>query len=119
VLVVDDADDLRGLVALVLRQSGRRVVEAATAAAALEAHALHAPDVLLVDVHLADSSGLDLVAAVRATEQGRRTRVVLMTATPVVDPTVVADLAVDDVLVKPLMIDQILAAAGADPSAPR
>jgi DNA-binding response OmpR family regulator len=114
VLVVDDADGLRRLVALVLRTSGYTVVEAATEAEALAAQADHAVHTMLVDVQLGDTSGLDLVRAIRATPAGARARVVLMTGAPDVDRATLTELGVSDVLTKPVTIDQIVDAVRCD-----
>jgi DNA-binding NarL/FixJ family response regulator len=62
VLVIDDAHVVRTRLAAMLGEvPGAAVVEAATAAAALRAFRTEAPDVVVLDLHLAGESGLDLV----------------------------------------------------------
>jgi DNA-binding NtrC family response regulator len=66
VLVVEDEGLIRWSIAETLAERGHTVLEAASAAAALQA--LEAPgaiDVVLLDCRLPDSEGLSLLAAVR------------------------------------------------------
>jgi two-component system, cell cycle sensor histidine kinase and response regulator CckA len=67
VLVVEDEDDVRDLVALMLRRSGYRVVEARSPAeAALIVEAAGLPiDALLTDLVMAGMSGIELAERVR------------------------------------------------------
>jgi DNA-binding response OmpR family regulator len=69
VLVVDDDDTKRYVLASWLRRAGFRVVEAATGADALRMAAAAAAgdlDVVVLDVHLPDMSGLDVSRSLRA-----------------------------------------------------
>jgi len=59
VLVVDDSEPKRYLVAHALRSAGMEVHEVATGHAALEAMSLH-PDVVVLDVRLPDLSGFEV-----------------------------------------------------------
>jgi DNA-binding response OmpR family regulator len=65
ILVVDDQKDVRAMICMVLRVNHFDVVEAATAAAALKLFGEEHFDVVLVDVFLDDSNGLDLIATLR------------------------------------------------------
>ena len=78
-LIVDDHALVReGLVRLLSAQSGLEVVgEAAGAADALERVRTRDPDVVLLDITLADGSGLDLIAPIL--ERRPRTRVLMLT----------------------------------------
>lgn len=110
VLVVDDADDLRQLVAMILRSNGYDVVEAASARDALAVQSAREVDTMLVDLQLGAASGLDLVAAVRSTPKGAHSRVVLMTATPEIPRRTLEALHVERVLRKPVSIDDLVSA---------
>ncbi|HEY0777000.1 MAG TPA: response regulator, partial [Gemmatirosa sp.] len=84
VLVVDDLDPLRRLIARQLTRVGHVVVgEAATVAEALARTATLAPDVVVLDFHLPDGLGTDVVARLtpRAPD-GRRPAVVVCTGDP-------------------------------------
>lgn len=61
VLVVEDAEPARALIARSLVVDGCRVAEAASAAEARIQLSKHAPDVVVLDLGLPDSSGLDLL----------------------------------------------------------
>jgi signal transduction histidine kinase/ActR/RegA family two-component response regulator len=70
VLVVDDDEDTRELLAAVLGRAGARVTKAASAAEALEAAALLKPDVLLADIGMPGEDGYSLIRKVRALGAG-------------------------------------------------
>jgi DNA-binding NtrC family response regulator len=80
VLVVEDESLIRWSIAETLAQGGHRVVEAASAADAVQAiHDTPQPiDVVLMDLRLPDSSDLGLLASVRRLRP--ESAVVLMTA---------------------------------------
>jgi signal transduction histidine kinase/ActR/RegA family two-component response regulator len=65
VLVVDDDDDARELVATVLARSGAEVVTAASASEALHRLDERRPDVLVSDIAMPRVTGLDLMEQVR------------------------------------------------------
>ncbi len=78
VIVADDDDDVREVVATILRCDGYDVHEAHDGAEALELAQTHPPDLFVSDVRMPRVDGLDLVERLRA--QGSTTPVVLMTA---------------------------------------
>lgn len=65
VLLVEDDETTRELVAMALRAQGHEVETVETAEQALEALEEHRPDILFVDIGLPGMSGLDLVRLVR------------------------------------------------------
>ncbi|MET3992524.1 CheY-like chemotaxis protein [Bradyrhizobium sp. S3.9.2] len=65
VLVVDDQKEVRAMVAIVLRVNRFDVVEAESGAAGLKAFSEGAFDAAVVDIFLADTSGVDVMAAIR------------------------------------------------------
>ena len=70
VLVIDDQKDVRAMVAIVLRVNRYDVVEAESGAAGLKAFAENAFDAAIVDIFLADTSGVDVMAAIRERSPG-------------------------------------------------
>jgi two-component system response regulator HydG len=66
VLVVDDDRTIRETLAEFFETLGHSARTAATASEGRQAAAAHAPDVVLVDLHLPDASGLTLLEALRA-----------------------------------------------------
>jgi DNA-binding NarL/FixJ family response regulator len=67
VLIVDDHAGFRRLARRTLEADGYEVVgEAPSGAAGIEASEKLAPDVVLLDVHLPDASGFDIVSRIMA-----------------------------------------------------
>lgn len=66
VLVVDDDDDARALVATVLDECGCTVSSAANVAAALERFEREVPDVLISDIGMPEQDGYELIKRIRA-----------------------------------------------------
>ncbi len=69
VLVVDDHDDARHTIGMVLQQYGAEVVLAASVPEALEAFSRSKVDVLVSDIGMPQADGYDLIHSVRAMER--------------------------------------------------
>lgn len=80
ILVVDDEADIRKVCRLNLEFDGYVVLEAADVAAGLEIMASDQPDLVLLDVGLPDSSGLDLLRQIKAADSTAHIPVVLLSA---------------------------------------
>jgi CheY-like chemotaxis protein len=82
VLVVDDEDDVRELVAAILDECGAAVTMVSSAEAALAALRLEVPDLLITDIGMPERTGYDLIRAVRAlpAEQGGELHAIALTA---------------------------------------
>ena len=65
ILVIDDQKDVRAMVSIVLRVNHFDVVEAESGSAGLKAFGEGAFDAAIVDIFLADTSGADVIAAIR------------------------------------------------------
>ncbi|WP_341529075.1 ATP-binding protein [Nostoc sp. UHCC 0302] len=72
VLVVDDEVDTRDLIALILKDYGASVYAAASASQALNAFALHKPDILLSDIGMPEMDGYMLIREIRRREAACR-----------------------------------------------
>lgn len=66
ILLVEDDDTSRKLLRVVLDRRQYRIIEASSAAEALEQLRSVKPDLLLLDIRLGKDSGLDVIGAVRA-----------------------------------------------------
>ena len=110
VLIVDDVDDLRRLLALALRRSDFEVLEAATGEAALELLQLRAVDVLVLDMGLPGMSGMAVVKALRLRPETATLPILLMTGSGT-DQSVIEglDAGADDFLAKPVRLDELVA----------
>ena len=71
ILLVDDEDDAREAMVVLLGQAGADVTSVASAAEAMEAIAQDVPDVLLSDIAMPGEDGYALIAKVRSLPAGR------------------------------------------------
>ena len=78
ILVVDDSALSRKISRRVLEEAGHAVEEAADGLAALERYALARPDLVLLDVTMADLNGLEVLQKLRDLDPAAR--VVMVTA---------------------------------------
>ena len=82
-LVVDDQPEFLEAVRRLLDQQGISVVGvAANSAEAIERAAELRPDVVLIDVHLGEESGLEVASRIAALDQASAPRVILISTYP-------------------------------------
>lgn len=106
ILIVDDEPAIRRLLSAALDRAGYRLVEAATAKAALTAVQIDKPDAILLDLGLPDRDGLELVPLLKKTGAA----VIVVSAREATDEKVSAlDLGADDYVTKPFDTDEVLA----------
>lgn len=106
ILIVDDEPAIRRLLSAALDRAGYRLVEAATAKAALTAAQIDKPDAILLDLGLPDRDGLELVPLLKKTGAA----VIVVSAREATDEKVSAlDLGADDYVTKPFDTDEVLA----------
>ncbi|WFU43946.1 response regulator [Bradyrhizobium sp. CB82] len=65
ILLIDDQKDVRAMVSIVLRVHHFEVLEAESAAAGLKAFSEAPFDAAIVDIFLAETSGLEVMSAIR------------------------------------------------------
>jgi CheY-like chemotaxis protein len=82
VLVIEDDPADRKLLSVVLGTGGHRVVEQASAEAALESVKASRPDVILLDLNLRGMNGLALARSLKADPDTRAIPIVAVTAAP-------------------------------------
>ncbi len=80
ILVIEDDEVLRELIAMQLRNQGYQVLEAGTGAAGLRLVAERPPDLILLDVNLPDMAGWEICARLKADDHTRIIPVMLLTA---------------------------------------
>ena len=108
ILVVDDEASLRRLLRTSLSAHGYRVLEAATAQAAIESVSNDAPEIVLLDLGLPDRDGLEVVRRLRA--GGATVPVIVLSSRSDERGKVEAlDLGADDYLTKPFGMPELLA----------
>ena len=108
VLVVEDDDELRGLLVRGLREEGFAPEAVASGKELLDRFEKANPDVLVIDIGLPDADGRDLSQALRA--RGVQTPVLFLTARDaVVDRIAGFDAGGDDYLTKPFAFGELVA----------
>jgi len=80
VLIVDDEPHVVELIRVTLEDDRVRVIEASEGAAALELAAELQPELIFLDVHLPDMSGLEVCRRLRRQASPAGTRIVMLTA---------------------------------------
>ena len=65
VLIIDDENQLRGLLSRIIGLEGYEVFQADSCKSGLKQLALYDPDVVLCDVRLPDGNGVELIAEIK------------------------------------------------------
>ena len=106
VLVIEDDDVVRTVVVRFLQERCMRVAEAADAAAGLAAIGACSPDLVLLDVRMPGTSGLEVLRELRAT--GSEIPVILLTgAADEIDRVVGFEIGADDYVTKPFSVREL------------
>jgi DNA-binding NtrC family response regulator len=106
VLVVDDEQNIRQLCAEVAAQSGMKVTAVATAMAALDVLDNSAVDILLTDLKLRESNGLDLIRQIH--DSHPEVAVIVVTGYGSIDSAVSATrLGAVDYVTKPFRVEEL------------
>ncbi|WP_404712838.1 response regulator [Sphingomonas sp. MMS24-J13] len=107
ILIVDDERDIRDPLASYLGKNGMRVTKAADAAAAREVIAVHAIDLILLDIMMPGEDGLAFAGFVRATT---KMPIILLTAkVEEMDRIIGLEIGADDYVTKPFSPRELLA----------
>jgi two-component system phosphate regulon response regulator PhoB len=110
ILVVEDEQPIRDLIAFGLRRAGCDVALAEHSRAALESIGNRRPDLIVVDWMLPDVSGLELVRLLRRDAHTRDIPVVMLTArAEEADKVTGLDAGADDYLTKPFSARELVA----------
>src|SRR6187455_3860346 len=110
ILVVEDEQPIRDLIAFGLRRAGCDVALAEHSQAALASIGDKRPDLVLVDWMLPDMSGLELVRQLRRDSNTRDIPIMMLTArAEEADKVAGLDSGADDYLTKPFSANELLA----------
>jgi len=107
VLIVDDDEDIRDLVATYLGSQGLAVFEANSETSMREAIAAHKPDVILLDVNLGNEDGFAIARRLRVDWFGGLLMVTGRGDT--IDRVVGLEIGADDYITKPFELRELLA----------
>ena len=80
VLVADDEEDIRALVAFRLRRAGYDVITAADGAEALTLATTRLPDLIVLDMMMPKATGLEVTRSLREQDSTKDIPVILLTA---------------------------------------
>ncbi|HMM30138.1 MAG TPA: response regulator transcription factor [Clostridia bacterium] len=107
VLVVEDEEAICNFISAVLTSNGYRVVKAKTGKEGLSMFTSHAPDVVLLDLGLPDTDGIEVLKSMR---QWSNAPIVIVSARGNEREKVAAlDFGADDYIVKPFGTSELLA----------
>jgi len=80
VLVADDEEDIRALVAFGLKRAGYEVITAADGAEALALATTRLPDVVVLDMMMPKATGLEVTRSLRGQDTTKGIPVIILTA---------------------------------------
>lgn len=106
ILIVDDDHTMAGLLKILLEMDGFDVIHETREGAIITTVRDEKPDVILMDVFLTDSDGLDLLAEVRAEEDITNTRIVMTSGMDLSEQAGTA--GADAFLLKPYLPDKLI-----------
>jgi DNA-binding response OmpR family regulator len=110
VLVVDDDEMVRDLVASGLQAAGMEAVTAANGDEALDRIAQALPDLVISDINMPDLDGFALVSSLRADPAARRLPLIFLTSRSAhADVIQGLRLGADDYVSKPFRLDELIA----------
>jgi DNA-binding response OmpR family regulator len=108
ILVIDDDENVRDTIAVMLEQEGFRVFCAADGAQGLEVALKQKPDLVLVDLRLPGLNGMDICRKLRASQM-KNGIIVLSAVGDEVDKVLLLEIGADDYVVKPFGRRELLA----------
>jgi two-component system, sensor histidine kinase and response regulator len=80
IVVADDNEANRELVAVILQRQGYEVLEANNGREALELVQQRQPDLVLLDIHMPEMDGYEALHVIRESQRGRNVPIVALTA---------------------------------------
>src|ERR1044071_3744336 len=111
VLVVEDENDIAGLVKHTLERSGDAIVEVATSGdQALKAASEQPPDLIILDLNLPVLGGLEICRLLRTRSDARHLPIIMLTAKSSESDRVTGlELGADDYVTKPFSLRELTA----------
>ena len=113
VLVVDDDEVVRGLLAWLFEDAGYQVRQAADGREALEALSAREPDCMVLDLMMPEVDGMEVLSRRKASSLAPRTRVLILTAKDShADEVFCWEQGADEYLTKPFDGDRLIKLVG-------
>jgi two-component system, OmpR family, KDP operon response regulator KdpE len=107
ILIIDDEVQIRRLLEITLSSGGYKISEAATGKDGLTAAALHHPDLIILDLGLPDTDGIEVLKKLR--EWYAKPIIILSVRDSEDDIIQALDIGADDYLTKPFRPGELLA----------
>jgi len=108
-LVVEDDEEIRGLLSFSLKQQGYRVLTAEEGYQALELARKEKPDLILLDILLPGLDGLEVCRALQTYEELQDVPIIMLTAkAEELDVVLGLELGADDYVTKPFSVRELL-----------
>jgi DNA-binding response OmpR family regulator len=108
ILIIDDDENLRDTIALLLENEGFRVSAAGDGVAGFEEAIRARPDLVIVDLRMPGMSGVEVCRQLRAA--GSRTPILVLSAVgDEIDKVLLLEIGADDYVVKPFGARELLA----------
>ena len=110
ILIADDDQDIRGLVASAIVSTGAKVLEAFDGEHAVELFDLMQPDLAVLDFMMPNMDGKEVCQHIKASEAGELVPVIMLTARGAVEDKVnLLDAGADDYMTKPFDYQELQA----------
>lgn len=106
IMVAEDDQTMVNLLTTLLKMDGFEVVALDADENVPAAVERDRPDILVLDVHLSNQNGLEVLDALRGTEQGKKVQVVMISGLNVKEECLRH--GADDFLLKPFMPDDLI-----------
>jgi DNA-binding response OmpR family regulator len=111
ILIIDDDQAFRNIVAVALRDEGFEVLEAENGAVGIEMARSQPPHLILSDIHMDTVNGFEALVSFRQDERTSEVPIILMSARTDEDSMKYAiELGANDFLAKPFTIDELVKA---------
>src|SRR5580700_5355064 len=108
ILVIDDDENLRDTIGVLLEREGFRAILAPDGKSGLDHAVLSKPTLILADLRLPDISGVEICKRVRAS--GLQTPIIVLSAVgEEIDKVLLLEIGADDYVVKPFGTRELLA----------
>jgi DNA-binding response OmpR family regulator len=110
ILVADDHEDIRDLVAFRLNRAGYNVITAVDGLQAFELAKENIPDLILLDIRMPKMTGLEVTHALRQEPSTSHIPIILLTASVGEDAVSIGfDSGADDYIKKPFVLSELMA----------
>jgi CheY-like chemotaxis protein len=107
VMIVEDYEDVRMMMTILIRHQGYTVIEAADGYEAVEQSIRHHPDLILMDLAMPLMDGVTATRLIRKIDGGENILIIALTAFSNISFDKAIEAGFDDLLIKPLPFERI------------